>query len=116
MRHRRILTAATGARGSTWSGMRRQPSTISSCGTVAAASTGLSPVIAWSFEELLWRAPDGERVDRSSIELGVTRRPLTWTSFADKELLVKGAEKPGTASAHQTSWKQGISANPAMEN
>ena len=36
-------------------------------GGAVDASTGLSPVVAWSFEELLRRALDGERVDRPSI-------------------------------------------------
>ena len=36
-------------------------------GGTVDASTGLSPVVAWSFEELLRRALDGERVDRPSI-------------------------------------------------
>jgi hypothetical protein len=36
-------------------------------GTAAAAITGLSPVVAWSFEELLRRALDGEGVDRPPV-------------------------------------------------
>jgi hypothetical protein len=36
-------------------------------GTVDAATTGISPIVAWSFEEILRRALDGERLDQASI-------------------------------------------------